>query len=239
MLNQLTLAVRTPPDSPWHRVELRLLVDGRDILADVFDAGPNVDPDDLLGGRSPLAPAEHSAEVRLAEADCTEGCCGAVYVRVARDGDEIRWDGWRNPDAVGVELEAYRFDARQYEAELARIDGDRGWEWPGRTIARLVRKAIADDPEILGACNSSLDFVQSQPDGRSEVELVFTSPPRSTVAEFYEIFQRPMEHRQFRLRLPVTGEPVPQQAQEIVYALIAEDPREKAEICGGYGHPIM
>ncbi len=220
-------------------MELRLLVDGRDILAEVFDAGPNADPDELLGPRSPLLPARHSEEVRLAEADCTEGCCGAVYVRIVRDGDEIVWDSWRNPDVVGVELSAFRFAAEQYEAELARADGDRDWEWPGRTVARLVRKAIAGDPGILGACNSSLDFIQSPPGRESEVELVFTSPPRPTVNEFYEIFERPMEHRQFRLRIPVTAEPAREQAREIVAALVVEDPREKAEICGGYGHPIM
>ncbi|WP_163566635.1 hypothetical protein [Fodinicola feengrottensis] len=110
MHNRLTLQVRTPPESRWTGVELRVLVDGRDVVADVFEAGPNGDPDELLG---PLAPERLSREVQLAEADCTEGCCGAIYVSVKRDGDDVVWDGWRNPDAVGVEIGPFRFDAEQ------------------------------------------------------------------------------------------------------------------------------
>jgi hypothetical protein len=160
-------------------------------------------------------------------------------VRIVRDGDEVVWDSWRNPDVVGVELAAYRFDAGEYEAELARVDRDRDWEWPGRTVARLLREALDDDPDVLGAWNCSLDFVTCMADVRSEVQVVFTSPPRSTVDEFYEIFQRPMEHRQFRMRMPVTTDAAAKQAQGIMSLLAVGDPRQTSEICGGYGHPIM
>ncbi|MGW4142910.1 hypothetical protein ACWELV_40310 [Streptomyces mirabilis] len=37
--------------------------------------------------------------MRLAEASCTEDCCGALCVTIQRDGDYVLWDEWRNPDA--------------------------------------------------------------------------------------------------------------------------------------------
>lgn len=126
VLNQLTVAIIDPPEAQWpNHVELRLLVDGRDVIADVFDRGPNEDPDRLLGPDSPLLPDRHPHETRVAEAICTEGCCGAIYVRVRRDGDTIVWDQWRNPDNPQFSLPAFRFDVAQYEAELARVHEDR------------------------------------------------------------------------------------------------------------------
>ncbi|MFE0581881.1 hypothetical protein [Streptomyces sp. NPDC058874] len=50
-------------------------------------------------------------ELRLAQAYCTEGCCGALYVTVRRDGDEAVWGGWRGVDVKGRPLRLY-FDWR-------------------------------------------------------------------------------------------------------------------------------
>ena len=67
----------------------------------------------------------------LAEAECAWGCCGAVFVRIRRDGNGIVWDRWRNPDDPDLALTAIRFDPAQYEAELSRAHGSsassRGW----------------------------------------------------------------------------------------------------------------
>ncbi|MER5638674.1 hypothetical protein ABT095_17130 [Kitasatospora sp. NPDC002227] len=60
----------------------RPIVDGRDILAEVFDEGPAADPGQLLGPDTPLSATDTPRPVRPAEAECTEGCCGAVYVTV-------------------------------------------------------------------------------------------------------------------------------------------------------------
>lgn len=48
------------------------------------------------------------------------------------EGDEVVWDGWRNPDAPDVGLGEFRFAAVQYEAELARAHHVRLWEWRAR-----------------------------------------------------------------------------------------------------------
>lgn len=234
MTNRLTLDVIDPDVSDWGQVELVILVDGEDIISPVFDRGPREDPDRLLGPGSPLLAAGQPHEVRLAEATCTEGCCGALYTRVRRDNDQIIWDHWRNPQADHVDLGVLRFDADQYQAELARAHADRTWEWAGRTVARLVRHALDQELDLMLRWNSSLDFVQCWPRERDTVQVVFTSPPRQAVAEFARLFDRPMEHDQYRLRIPVTDEAATDQAAQAITALRDADPREYAEICGGY-----
>lgn len=229
MSNLLTASVLLPEDSAWHQVELRLTVDGADLIASVFDRGPCRDPDALLGSDSPLLPGPAPREVLLAEAGCTWGCCGAIFVRISRDGDDVVWDRWRNPDDPELTLPEIRFDLAQYTAELARADGARRWEWCGRTVARLVR----DGPDVLDRWHSALDWVQSLPATRDRVDLVFTSPPRRVLAARARTAGEPVEHRQYRLRFPVTDEPAARQAERIIATLRERDPRAGAEICGG------
>lgn len=83
-----------PEESAWNLVETKLLVDDQDLIGPEFGEGPRLDPEILLGPDSPLLPEDEPREVMLAEAECTWGCCGAVFVRVSRDGDEIVWSEW-------------------------------------------------------------------------------------------------------------------------------------------------
>lgn len=235
MANELKLVVRSPAESRWGEVELRVLVDGRDVVAEVFEAGANSDPDYLLGAESRLMPGEHSREVLLAEAYCTEGCCGSVSVRVRREGDEIVWDDWSDPQNPELVLESFQFDAERYLAEIARADRDREWEWPGRTIGRLMRAAVEAEPELFGSWNSDLYFVRSPPTNRQALEVVFFSPPKATIDDFYEMFGSSLTHRQYRLTIPITEARPTDQVRVFVEALRRLDPREYAEICGGSG----
>lgn len=213
MTSRLSAVVVRPEESAWERVELKLLVDGRDVIGPVFDKGPWKDPD-VLVGRLLCA-----GEVMLAEARCSWGCCGAIFVRVSRDGGEVVWDQWRNPDDGGLSLPTIRFDAAQYEAELARVD--RSWEWPGRTIARLVRAGA----DVFDRWNCSLDEALSFPDHRDRVRVTFTSPPRAADL---------IDHVQYLRWFPVTDEPADRQAERILATLRANDPRKNAEVCGGH-----
>jgi hypothetical protein len=235
--NRLTLAVIPPEASAWNGVELAIIVDGQDVVGQVFDRGPRRDPDDLLGPTGPLLPGVHPHEVRLATAICTECCHGALYTRIRRDGDEIVWDRWRNPDVARVDLGVFRFSASQYEAELARTHHDRGWEWPGRTTARLLRQALDAEPAVMQQWNSSLDSIACPPGQRDRVHMVFTSPPQHVLVEFCRLFNRLLEYRQYRLLIPVTDKPPAAQAEHAMTTLRATDPRESAELCGGYGKP--
>ncbi|GAA3794275.1 hypothetical protein GCM10022206_37770 [Streptomyces chiangmaiensis] len=72
---------RGGPHTPWDgnllpegaNVEVRPLVDGKDILADVFTEGPGEDPQYLLLPNGPLTAATEPHEAGPAEGACTEG----------------------------------------------------------------------------------------------------------------------------------------------------------------------
>ncbi|GGX37490.1 hypothetical protein GCM10010353_61090 [Streptomyces chryseus] len=70
-------------------MEVRVLVDGWDILGDAFTESPGEEPEVVLAPGGPLSDTSQPHEVRLAEAACTECCCGALYVTVRRDGDDM------------------------------------------------------------------------------------------------------------------------------------------------------
>ncbi|WP_121437293.1 hypothetical protein [Actinomadura pelletieri] len=237
MPNRLDIAVVSPEDSPWRRVESRFLIDGEDVIKRVFDKGPGEDPDRLLIPPSPLIAANGPTTVRLAEAICSWGCCGCVEVRIHREDDAFVWSRWHNPDTGNVALGEFRFDAGQYTAELLRIHHDRAWEWRGRTVARFTRASLAAQPEVLRQWNCGLDSVGSLPDQRDDVQVLFTCPPRQAIHQYWQQHGQPLEHTQYRLRFPVTDEPAEEQADRIVTTLRTEDPRDIAEPCGGWlGH---
>lgn len=127
-------------------VETRILIDGIPLVPALFGKGRANPPEYLLdNGR--LRAAAEPREVQLCEAYCTEGCCGALYVTIRRDGDEVVWDGWRG--AVGTPPPAYRFDAAAYDAELERAERDHSWCWPARRTARLITAGLRERPELL------------------------------------------------------------------------------------------
>ncbi|MFE2149722.1 hypothetical protein [Streptomyces lavendulae] len=225
--SSLTLRVVVPPTSePGARVEVRPLVDGLDILAEVFTEGPGVDPKHLLPPDGPLTADAEPREVLLAEAECTEGCCGALYVTVSRDGDDVIWSGWRNPDDDEVELPEFRFDARQYRAEVERAAADHGWEWPARTVARLLERHLVARTDWLPSWECELGGVSAWLWEPERINLFLFHPSRSAIGQ-----DRPW--LQFRMTLAVSGDDPAAQAQRLAERLTAGDPRQSAEVCGG------
>ncbi|MFG2236770.1 hypothetical protein ACGFNX_43485 [Streptomyces sp. NPDC048723] len=136
--------VHDAPDS--HSVETRILVDGLPLLPALFGQGPGNAPEYLIDNGA-LRAGPEPREVQLAEASCTEGCCGALHVTIRRDGAEVVWDGWRG--ASGPQPPAYRFDAAAYDAELERAERDHSWCWPARRTARLITAGLRERPELL------------------------------------------------------------------------------------------
>ncbi|WP_327304199.1 hypothetical protein OG730_11735 [Streptomyces sp. NBC_01298] len=166
-------------------------------------------------------------EVRLAEATCTEGCCGALYVTIRRDGDQVVWDAWRNPDDDEVGLPEFRFDARQYRAELERATLDRSWEWPARTVARLLEDELRQQTAWLERWDCELGSVSARlwepPD---QFHLFLFHPGRSAITE-----DRPW--LQFQMTLNISGADPATQTRRLVEELTAGDPRVAADVCGG------
>ncbi|MBF6174181.1 hypothetical protein IU476_22185 [Nocardia blacklockiae] len=198
------------------------IVDGRNVIADAFDAGPGHAPERLLPPHGPLHTGEEPHEVELAEADCTWGCCGALCVTIRRVGDQVVWDGWRNRNGPAPDLPAFRFDADQYNAEIARAEKDYSWEWPARTLARLLSERLRIDPEEIGRWN--FDFHSASSWRPDEVDVLLGHPRGSTDDGPW---------LQFRKILTVTDEDPAVQAARFGAELIDNDPRGYTEICGG------
>ncbi|MEU8761421.1 hypothetical protein [Streptomyces sp. NPDC048659] len=129
---RIEVAAHDPVDRQY--VETRFLIDGRPLVPEVFRRGAGLSPEELLGTGA-LVATEEPRQVLLAEAWCTEGCCGALRVTVVREGPEVVWRDWSHPVVLpGGEppppLPPYRFDAVAYDAELARED-PRGYAGDG------------------------------------------------------------------------------------------------------------
>ncbi|MGW1411039.1 hypothetical protein [Streptomyces sp. NPDC002403] len=223
----LSLRIVVPPLGSRHgSVECRPLINGRDVLAEVFDEGPADDLRYLLGPDTPLHATDTPREVRLATAECTEGCCGAVYVTIRREGQHVIWSGWRNPDQEDVDLPEFRFDVDQYEAEVRRASTDHSWEWPARTVARLLEERLREDVGRLAAWECELGAVSAWHWEPDQINVFLFHPGRSAIRE-----DRPW--LQFRMVLPISADEPADQAVLLEARLTAEDPREVAEICGG------
>ncbi|MFE1901094.1 hypothetical protein [Streptomyces yangpuensis] len=213
--------VHDPEDSS--AVETRILIDGVPLVPALFGKGRAHPPEYLIdSGRLRAAPEPR--EVQLCEAYCTEGCCGALYVTIRRDGDEVVWDGWRG--AVGPTPPAYRFDAAAYDAELARAEQDHSWCWPARSTARLIAAGLRDRPDLTTRWELATSWVATDwrdPD-TTVVQLRFTpsAPPPGTGGSLY-----------FTWRLPDDDGPPGDRAAAALQRLDTEDPKGFAVFDGG------
>ncbi|MFF9193777.1 hypothetical protein ACF09L_01095 [Streptomyces sp. NPDC014779] len=222
---------RDPDDD--EPVETRVLVDGEPLVPAVFGRGAGNPPEYLLGeGR--LRATEEPREVQLAEAWCSEGCCGALYVTVVREGDAVVWRDWRLPGRLpGGEpapaLPAYRFDAVAYDAEVARASADTGWSWPARTLARLVKQGLTARPELLGRWDCRLSHAVAPARAADRAEVWFVYRPGT----FEGTDKQDGPWIQFRWELRDDGTPPAEQAAAALRRLVTEDPRGFAACAGG------
>lgn len=233
------LRIEVVAEDPGDRggVETRILVDGRPLVPALFGKGPGESPERLLDTgllRAGAAPRE----VRLAEAYCTEGCCGALYVTIRREGEEVVWGDWRG--AVGPTPPEYRFDAAAYDAELERADRDRPWSWPARSVARLVSDGLRERPDLLARWDALRDWVGTVWNEPDTVDVSFTYWPGLAAGNR----DREGPWLQFGWRIPADGTPIEEQAAAVLDRLASTDPKSFAEVRGGsrehaeaLGHP--
>ncbi|MEV6602118.1 hypothetical protein AB0M36_35490 [Actinoplanes sp. NPDC051346] len=226
MTSRLQLRIVVP--DLQHRggtVQVRPVIDGRDIL-EVFPEGPGAQPEKLLAPDGPLTAAAQPHEVCLATAKCTEECCGALYVSIRRDGDQVVWGAWRNPDDEALELPEFRFDAAEYDRELRDAGADTSWEWPARTVARLLGQRLREEPGLLARWDCELHAVVAWPWQRDDVTVLFFHPGLPAAGESWP-------WQQFKLNLPVGhGDPADEVAR-LVDQLVTTDPRQAGQRCGG------
>ncbi|MEU7166210.1 hypothetical protein AB0A70_16410 [Streptomyces morookaense] len=108
-----------------HPTEVRPLVDGRDVLDEIFPEGFTGRPEEWLVADSPLEAAEVPHQILMAEAECGSGCCGFISVTIQRRGAHVIWSDWENTTGDCENIPEFRFDAGQYDAELARATTNR------------------------------------------------------------------------------------------------------------------
>ncbi|MEU7011983.1 hypothetical protein [Streptomyces sp. NPDC046332] len=226
---RVEVAVRDPagPDV----AETRVLIDGRPVVPEAFGPGPGNAPEELLDSGGLRATAE-PREVQLAEAYCTEGCCGALYVTVQRDGDHVVWRDWRRTQSGRrgqPELPAYRFDAPAYDAEIARAENDHSWAWPARITARLLAAGLRDRPDLMTRWDTRFGWVGTDYHDPDTTVVSFTFWPGLAKG------QRDVDGPwlQFFWSLPDDGTPPEARAAAALTRLETTDPKTFAQVKGG------
>ncbi|MDX3573397.1 hypothetical protein [Streptomyces sp. ID05-47C] len=149
-----------------------------------------------------------------------------MYVTIRRDGGQVIWDAWRNPDDDEVVLPEFRFDAQQYQAEVERATLDRSWEWPARTVARLLEDELRRRTAWLERWECELGSVCAWLWEPAQINLFLFHPGRAATKE-----NRPW--LQFQMTLDVSDDHPAAQAYQLADELTAFDPRAAADVCGG------
>ncbi|MFD3503585.1 hypothetical protein ACFWWT_14735 [Streptomyces sp. NPDC058676] len=227
----LTLQHRILDDwaaDPW--AEVRPLIDGVDLLKEVHPDGLALSCRYWRGPAEswPLAVTEEPRRIMITEPSCTAGCCGALYVTMRREGDRVIWDSWENTSNINAVLTEIRFDAAQYEAELARAAADRDWEEPLDTIARLLEETLADSGwfERWGCVLTGVSPRREEPDLPEEI-----TSPEGVDVEFHQAQGREGRTDYYGYELLVTrGQSVEEQVERFAAHILTDDPRKTAEL---------
>ncbi|MFJ7243140.1 hypothetical protein ACIQWA_00680 [Kitasatospora sp. NPDC098652] len=230
----LDLRLLHPPPED-RQLEVRPIVNGRDLLAEVSPhvvGGPRyagVGPRRLLGPDGPLLATAVPHEVRLAWGGCGyERCCGALYVTVRRDGDQIVWTGWRDPAFPDFGLPELRFDAGPYETEVRRAEAESGWEAVTGAVARLLEARLRGRADWLLRWDCEVDAVWSHRENPDLIHLVLLHPR--------DRYETDLPWVQFGITLPVSADDPSAQAEQLEARLTAADPRATAQVWGGSHH---
>ncbi|MDX3577985.1 hypothetical protein [Streptomyces sp. FL07-04A] len=219
------------PEGDRACLETRILVDGRPLVPALFPFGPAHGPEILLDEgllRADFAPRR----VQLAEAWCTQGCCGALHVTVRRDGDEVVWEDWRRPTLPGSRgpapaVPALRFDATAYDAEIIRAETDGDWSWRARRTARLVKAGLTARPELLARWDARRGWVGTGFDDPDTVKVNFWYQPGLAAGH------PEGDPLVFQWAVADDGAPPEEQAAAVLRRLAEEDPKRYGRVSGG------
>jgi hypothetical protein len=129
---------------------LRVIVriDGDDVSRSDGNDGP--DPWDVL---VPVNRFVATGELTTATIACCPSCgpeCVAVQARIRREGDAVRWEWGRSGARWEGERRTTLFDTAVYDAEVARVGAEYGWETAERRAGRLILTGLALPPGVEG-----------------------------------------------------------------------------------------
>ncbi|MFD8810080.1 hypothetical protein ACFV23_00900 [Streptomyces sp. NPDC059627] len=128
MFNRLEVGA-LPPGPRW-AAQLRLRIDGEEVVAEAVGEGgrgPFAEEALPADGHGALWATGQGRRVVLGEPECTGGCCGYLSVFVQRHGGVVEWSDWQVPMNT-VRPPAFCFDADQYDTALIRALRDPRWQ---------------------------------------------------------------------------------------------------------------
>jgi hypothetical protein len=202
-VRELRFQVIPAPESNDHQV--RIWIDGKDLIASYAPEMLGMDPDDLLD-YDVLAPRDMPHEETIARCGCGEVGCGHASVTISLDGNRVVWDSWggdltsRNPGAL-------KFSKDKYLNVLNNALADHTWETAERTAARILKSLVNRDALFV-------DKLKYQ-----------WASGRVNDGEFTISLQGPLESHQILLHVPWRDES-PQEIAEKAAILLASDPRQ-------------
>lgn len=161
MKQGLNIKIVPSPETNDH--EVLLFGNGHDIIRSMDKGMMGLDPDDILQEPSSLHSSQTPHMTTIARCTCGVIGCGSIEAEVKMLADVVVW-------TVKHYSKEFRFDARQYEAELKRAISDTSWETPDRTAARLIRALV--DRGTLAANRFQFSWASGRVrDGRMTIAL--------------------------------------------------------------------
>ncbi|MET9225258.1 hypothetical protein [Lentzea sp. NPDC003310] len=214
---RFAVRIATHAPDPTGGVEARILLDHVPICVALFGGGFSGWPEWTVDGGRLLA-TDEPREVLLHDHDGTD-----LYVTIVREDAEVVWKDWRWTNHSGRLPGEYRFDAEEYDAEVALAEADRSWEWPARTVARLVEQRLRADPSILGRWDCGPGHCHSARDVHDAAVLDFRYPADASWDE---------PSVTFRHGIDVAGRDPAAVAEDVVAMLCASDPKNTVGMVG-------
>lgn len=226
----LAIRIAVPAPSTKQEPRTHVLVDGVPVVTALFDIGVPDPPERILHRQQSLRTGDLPHEVWLAEADCTEGCCGALSARIRRDAatKRVLWEVEPTHSRAGSTQ--FAFNADDYDAEVERAASDFSWEWPARRAARLLNQRLRDDSEMLSQWNCRVGGAAAWNTDRTQLTLFLWHPEPPTP-------DRPWLQFKHQVTLPDTvvidDDAVTDAVEAILERLRTNDPTSFAKLCGG------
>ncbi|MCE9544804.1 MAG: hypothetical protein K8T25_04695 [Planctomycetia bacterium] len=128
-MHEISFTVEPCVGSNDHQV--RVIIDGHDLIARVNKAMLGIDPPEFFADRA----LSQSGDLIFARCNCGVVGCGDGTVRTSRDDSTVTWSEVR-PAIPGIE--SFLFSRRQFDAAIHIAKNDFSWETTERRAERLI-----------------------------------------------------------------------------------------------------
>ncbi|HNQ77643.1 MAG TPA: hypothetical protein PK802_07915 [Candidatus Cloacimonadota bacterium] len=119
------------PNNPSNDHQVRIIVDGQDLIACYCDDMLGIDPPDFFTDRALL----EFGKLIFARCSCGVVGCGDAIVHTSRDHITVIWDSF-SPKIPGIR--SLTFSRQQFDAAVEAARNDHSWETAERTAERFI-----------------------------------------------------------------------------------------------------